>query len=43
MTMAALAVRRRLHATRLAYDTTDMSPGGQVYFGSTPVARRLQR
>jgi hypothetical protein len=24
-------------SARLAYSTTDMSPGGQVYFGSTPV------
>ncbi len=36
MTMLSSHVGSAYTATRLAFDTTDMSPGGQVYFGSTP-------
>jgi hypothetical protein len=37
LTMALSKSGGGFTSARLAYDTTDMSPGGQVYFGSTPV------
>jgi len=37
LTMALSKAGGGFTSTRLAYSVTDMSPGGQVYFGSTPV------
>jgi len=37
MTMALSLTGGGFSNTRLAYDTTDMSPGGQVAFGSVPI------